>query len=548
MRRLLCEHVVLSHQPFTLVREESLKRLLSYCAQRSLKIPCANTIRAEIVKQHAACKIALKTVFKNARGKVSLTLDAWTSETCKSILSITAHYVDQNWRLQDIVLGARALKGKHTGDNMGKVLCQVLEEFDLLDNIFCITTDNATNSDTLARYVRSRVPSFDPKLQHIPCFGHIINLAAQEGLKQFGLKEDGMTLLPADVNTTDEAGGDDDVDGAPDLDSQSWRNPYIPPLPDKFSTDCEEVTQEILDADELDSDCLPAAELEKLRTIGNRTFGSLLYRLRQRIRAVRSSDQRRQQFSATIAYVKSSDPIQADLTDTMVQLDCPTRWNSTYHMIRSGFEKHAVLAQMIKANHLPGHKSFTDREWLELGAFCKALEPLQKCTAQLSGSLFATASFAIKRYETLMNHMSKVIGEAHVQGKEGRLPKRIGFALDHIWNKLFSYREKIVSKEPLFFAAFLDPHYRRNGVLSGKIFDCRSWDAIADGMCSVMVEAFTDENDTHGEASMAVEKPANNHATSVITDTLAAEFYGTSALEDDYDTRARYPISRKLQV
>jgi hypothetical protein len=69
---------------------------------------------------------------------------------------------------------------RHTGANMAQHVFNALIEFDLMQKLHCITTDNAGNNKTMAHELSSKLRQidieWDPVKRHIPCFAHIINL------------------------------------------------------------------------------------------------------------------------------------------------------------------------------------------------------------------------------------------------------------------------------------------------------------------------------------------------------------------------------------
>lgn len=82
----------------------------------------------------------------------------------------------------------------------------ILDRFDLKSKLFCITTDNATNNDTLTGALNVRLEDedtiqFDPSEQHIPCLAHILNLAVQSFLRNLKVLDD----------DTDSASDDEDL-------------------------------------------------------------------------------------------------------------------------------------------------------------------------------------------------------------------------------------------------------------------------------------------------------------------------------------------------
>ena len=50
--------------------------------------------------------------FKNIIGKISFTIDIWTSPSAKSFLSLTVHYIDNNWKLRNVLVDFIQIFGK----------------------------------------------------------------------------------------------------------------------------------------------------------------------------------------------------------------------------------------------------------------------------------------------------------------------------------------------------------------------------------------------------------------------------------------------------
>lgn len=73
---------------------------------------------------------------------------------------------------------------------------EVLEEYEICEKLFCITTDGAGNNGTLCKSLSKSLKDekgikWDPKQHHIACMNHVINLAVQSFLKSIkGIQED----------------------------------------------------------------------------------------------------------------------------------------------------------------------------------------------------------------------------------------------------------------------------------------------------------------------------------------------------------------------
>jgi hypothetical protein len=103
-----------------------------------------------------------------------------------SFVAITVHYIDNQWTLQQPLLAFKVLEGKHTGYNMACTVRDTLEEFDIIQKLYCITTDNAKNNIKMAEHLAKMLAiedvEWDPTINHVRCLTHIINLVVQEFL------------------------------------------------------------------------------------------------------------------------------------------------------------------------------------------------------------------------------------------------------------------------------------------------------------------------------------------------------------------------------
>ena len=103
---------------------------------------------------------------------MAITTDGWTARTNDSYVTITAHFIDDEWKYHSFVLSTLTMSEKHTAENLAAFLKEEFENWGILETV--CTTDNASNI-TLAIKKAGFV--------HIQCFAHTVNLASQAGLK-----------------------------------------------------------------------------------------------------------------------------------------------------------------------------------------------------------------------------------------------------------------------------------------------------------------------------------------------------------------------------
>jgi hypothetical protein len=70
-----------------------------------------------------------------------------------TILAITCHWIDDNWKLHDALLDFKHISGNHYGEILGDEVFGIIEEYKIVDKLFCITTDNTGNNGTMMKRI-----------------------------------------------------------------------------------------------------------------------------------------------------------------------------------------------------------------------------------------------------------------------------------------------------------------------------------------------------------------------------------------------------------
>ena len=142
------------------------------------------------------------------KGKVSLTLDAWTSSTQVPFLGVTCHYIEPlTWKYQTLLLGFERLRGSHSAQALCEVVVDVLKKYNITGAIRAITADSASVNTAMFRNFKLEygglLHEFTTEDCHIRCMGHVINLAVQTLLKTLR-----ATAIDNEAKLVDEEDGD----------------------------------------------------------------------------------------------------------------------------------------------------------------------------------------------------------------------------------------------------------------------------------------------------------------------------------------------------
>lgn len=98
-------------------------------------------------------------------------------------MGITAHFADSNFRQCHTVIALKEVLS-HKGKEIADVFFQVIEEYNLLDKIGWITTDNHANNDKfceeLQLLINIKKIKVDIRSRHVRCLCHVINLVVND--------------------------------------------------------------------------------------------------------------------------------------------------------------------------------------------------------------------------------------------------------------------------------------------------------------------------------------------------------------------------------
>jgi hypothetical protein len=152
----LVKMFVVSELPFRFVENEAFRNFLSVLQPR-FYVPSRSTLARDILKLFAEEKGRLKRYMLKNCQRVCFTTDTWTSGQNLNYMSLTAHFIDNNWKLHKKILNF-CLVSSHKGEILAKNIETCLDEWDL-KRVFSFTVDNASSNDSAIQYLKKRLIS-----------------------------------------------------------------------------------------------------------------------------------------------------------------------------------------------------------------------------------------------------------------------------------------------------------------------------------------------------------------------------------------------------
>lgn len=187
-RKALLRWVIECNQPFTEPQQKAfvaLIRTLNPCAE----VVSDKTVKADLMAEFTQKTHELKTEVADVPGKISITMDAWTSKNSLAFLAIRGHWLDRQWKYHSKLLDFAYIEGEHTSFELSQIFEKCLVHLGIpFTKIMAVTLDNATNNDTFFTWLEQHgITAVDNRMR---CMAHIINLGVQDIMKSLKMPYD----------------------------------------------------------------------------------------------------------------------------------------------------------------------------------------------------------------------------------------------------------------------------------------------------------------------------------------------------------------------
>lgn len=410
--KVLLRWIVNHPQPYSVVENEDF---MEFCEilEESYCLPTRNTVKNRILKQHLDQRKKVKVfVYKASAGRrCGLTSDMWTSAAKRGYMVVTLHFIDDNWEMKDIILGFVRVMYPHTADRLADALlkCVVDLEPKLLHRIWTVTGDNASTNPAMVTFITNKLS------------GLIMDLNSAE--------------IPDDAAMAARANANHQV---PEREDDAADFELIRCLAHVLQLGIKEATAEC--------------------SIVNNAIG----RFRDTVKKISDSPK------LTEAIENLCDNWQG-LTYSAFELDCETRWNSTYDMmshicgpmrkpleelLRRIRERQAGYTDFSIAPDDDLASEISNVQWSAANDYCTFLKKFKAATVMISGSTYPTLGIVIPVMHLLLNHC-----KSYIEANDGFRSSHATAFAQVVEGKLLSYWDRVCNPFTIC-GAVLDPRIK----------------------------------------------------------------------------------------
>ncbi|KAL6521245.1 hypothetical protein OROGR_017814 [Orobanche gracilis] len=155
----------------------------------------SDTDSLEVINDNVEANLEAELEIPPANGIKKRKLNAWSSIVTDGYITMTAHFVDEEWVLQKKILNFSYMPPPHNGVALSEKLLDLATQWGIEKKLFSLTLDNASANDVCVNLLKNQLKLraalvHDGSLFHVRCCAHILNLIVQDGLKEIDCSVD----------------------------------------------------------------------------------------------------------------------------------------------------------------------------------------------------------------------------------------------------------------------------------------------------------------------------------------------------------------------
>ncbi|KAI3882862.1 hypothetical protein MKW92_034968 [Papaver armeniacum] len=181
-----------------------------------VKLWSVERFQTVIVEIFRSMREDVKASLEHVNSKISITLDFWTSYEQIFYMSVTGHWIDENWSLHKVLLDVSHIPYPCVSSDIYHTLVKVLKMYNIENRILSCTHDNSSNAIHACHTLQEDLDAQKSvAFCFIPCAARTLNLIIEDGLqtakpviskiREFVLEMNTSVEISSDFNHTTSA-------------------------------------------------------------------------------------------------------------------------------------------------------------------------------------------------------------------------------------------------------------------------------------------------------------------------------------------------------
>ncbi|CAF1428121.1 unnamed protein product [Adineta ricciae] len=406
--------------------------------------PHRNTVQRNLKRLESEHKSLLIKELSSIRS-IGITCDFWSDKRLQSYMCLTGHYISSDHRFFSKILSFTSFHNRHLSSNISMIIKKELQELNVLEKTRSITTDGAANmlkavellgddiKQIYCSYLHSKLHIFDRYMNL--GIAHRLHLVVCNGLGVWIRKkrESCSSAVPTTSNNPEEIDSEeedltDDVQIVPQSSQVNTSTNYAVTTNQSLLTGSQDlntrfddvITSEMLvdtEFDEYITDFMDNWSNDIVELMDPSTCDSIQQHVGDVMRKSRSFAKLINKSSILMNHVSSLK--KQFKINRSLQLDCKSRWNSSYHLVEGLLMYKKIIKKINSEKYDIGlNKKQTAKlssielnqdDWKILELIEFVLKPIVHATELVSGSKYPTIGisyFVIYQFREFLEDMT----------------------------------------------------------------------------------------------------------------------------------------------
>lgn len=186
----LARMIILHGYPLTMVDHvgfkvfvKNLQPLFEVVPNTGVEYSCLEIYRNEKQKVYE--------MVTNFHGRINISVEMWSSAENVEYLCLTAHYIDEEWKMQKKLMNFVTLDSSYTEDLLSEVILKCVTDWDIDSKLFALTFDDCSTDDDIVLKVKDQISQSRPLLSHgqlldVRSAAHVLSSIVQDAIEAFG--------------------------------------------------------------------------------------------------------------------------------------------------------------------------------------------------------------------------------------------------------------------------------------------------------------------------------------------------------------------------